>query len=194
LHKKKTARISIRQLSKAKGSQQGELLEIRQFSEIFAELGYETELIDSQDNYDSFQANVTNNIKQGNLVIACFAVDRRSGFPSTNYEKDNEHAAILHGFNDETGELDMTHWDQHRKTTMKDFYDSSMMLLKQRNPEYYVNVKHLDKNKKYDLHSDQTERVLPAHYKKSIIPTPNSGFRGKLLVINSDPQFFSMAI
>lgn len=183
LHKKKTVPMSIRQLSKSRRSQQGELLEIRQFSEIFAELGYETKLIDFQDNYDLFQANVTDNIKQGNLVIACFAVDRDTGFPSTNYEKDNEHAAILHGFNDETGELDVTHWDQHRKTTMKDFYNSSMVLLKQRSPEYYVNIKHLDKNKKYEIHFDQTGVALPAHYKKSIIPTPNSGFRGKLLVI-----------
>jgi len=46
---KKTAPISIRQLSKTKGSCQGELLEVRQFSEIFADLGYETELVDNID-------------------------------------------------------------------------------------------------------------------------------------------------
>lgn len=183
LHKKKTALLSIRQLSKTKGSQQGELLEVRQFSEIFMDLGYETELIDVQDNYDSFHDHVTDNIKKGNLIIACFAVNRRTGLPSHHYEPNNEHAAVLHGFNDETGELQMTHWGEVRKTTMKEFYASSLLLPKQRKPEYYVNIKHVTKNRKYDLHNDQTGTYLPAHYKKSIIPTPNSGFRGKLIVI-----------
>jgi hypothetical protein len=183
LHKKKTALVSIRQLSKTKGSRQGELLEVRQLSEIFMDLGYKTELIDVQDNYDAFQYHVTENIKKGNLVIACFAVNRLTGLPSTHYERNNEHAAVLHGFNDETGELEITQWGKVRKTTMKEFYASSLLLPKQRKPEYYVNIKHVDKNRKYHLHTDQTGTYLPAHYKKSITPTPNSGFRGKLIVI-----------
>lgn len=190
LHKEKVAPISIRQLSKIKKSCQGELLEVHQLSEIFMDLGYETELIEFQDNYDLFQYNVTHNIKKGNLVIACFAVDRDTGLPSTNYEKDNEHAAIFHGFNDETEELEMTYWDQHKKTTMKDFYDSSRVLLKQRNPEYYVNIKHKDKKKKYDLYHDQTGQFFPmgSNYRKSLVPTENSGFRFKLFVIKQ-PEF-----
>ena len=183
LHKKKQAPISIRQLSKTKGSQQGELLEVRQLSEIFADLGYETELIDFQDNYQVLRDTVTNNIQQGNLVIVGFAVDRLTGYPSTHYNRDNEHVAVVHGFNNESGELDVTHWNKHRKTTIKDLYDSSMVLLKQRNPEYYVNIKYADKSKKYDLYTDQTGHSLPTHHKKSLIPTANSGFRGKLVVI-----------
>lgn len=190
LHKKKTAPISIRALSKTIGSQQGELLEIRQFPEIFAKLGYDTKLIDF-DNLISFQANVTNNIKQGNLVIACFAVnqnprDRNAGQPSTIYDEKNEHAAILHGFDEASDRLDMTHWDQRRKTTMKDFFQSSMELPRERKPEIYVNIKHKDKEKKYDLHSDQTGKNPPNDCKISIIPKINSGFRAKLIVIK-DP-------
>ncbi len=185
LHKKSIAPISIRQLAKTKGSIQGELLEIRQFSEIFADLGYETELVDVHDDFDSFKNTITNNIRNGNLVIACFAVDRRTGCPTTHYEGDNEHAAILHGFDETTGQLDMTHWDEHRKTTMLDFYNSSMSLLKQRNPEYYVNIKHKDNEKKYDLISAQTGIFFPSSIptQKSLVPAPQSGFQGKLLVI-----------
>ena len=183
LHKKKEAAISIRQLSKTKGSRQGELLEARQLSEIFVDLGYEAELIDFQDNYDLFKHCVTHNIKTGHLVIACFSVDRRTQRPSTRYKAENEHAAILHGFNDETGALDITHWGRSIRTTMKDFYDSSMVLLKERNPEYYINIKQSNKVKKYELYSDQTGAHLPAEYKKSLIPSSNSGFRGKLFVI-----------
>ncbi len=185
LHKNKAVPISMRQLSKTRGSFQGELLEVRQFTEIFGDLGYETELIDFQDHYDLFKEKLTNNIKSGHLVIACFAVERLYGLPSTHYnhERDNEHAAILHGFNDETEELNMTHWGEHRKTTMKDFYNSSMVLLKERKPEYYVNVKHVNKDKKYDLRSEATINSCFAKYFKSLIPTANSGFRGKLLVI-----------
>ncbi|EHL31980.1 hypothetical protein LDG_6150 [Legionella drancourtii LLAP12] len=193
LHKKSIAPLSIRQLAKTKGSVQGELLEIRQFSEIFADLGYETELVAVHDDFDSFKNTITNNIKNGNLVIACFAVDRRTGLPTTHYERDNEHAAILHGFDETTGQLDMTHWDEHRKTTMLDFYNSSMSLLEQRNPEYYVNIKHKDNEKKYDLISAQTGISFPSgiptgtSIKKSLVPAPQSGFRGKLLVIKQ-PQ------
>lgn len=183
LHKRKTAAISIRQLSKAKGSKQGELLESRQLSEIFAALGYETEVIDFQNNFELFQENIPHHIEQGNLLIACFAVDRYTAEPSSIYERNNEHAAVLHGFDDETFELHLTHWDTQRTTDMWDFYESSMALPTQRNPEYYINVKNQYRAKKYELHFVEAGQRLPSIYKKSITPAPDSGFRGKLFVI-----------
>lgn len=185
LHKNKSAHLSVRELSKTKGSVQGELLEVRQFSEIFSDLGYETELADVQDDFNSFQAKVTQSIKNGNLIIACFAVDCDTGLPSTDYDGENEHAAILHGFDDETGELNITHWGEHVKTTMRYFFDSSMVLPKQRDQEYYVYVKIRSPEKKYDLYWDQTGAFFPigSCHRKSLIPAQNSGFRGKLIII-----------
>lgn len=183
LHKNKTEPLSIRKLAKKHKSCQGELLEVRQLSEIFDELGYATELVDFQDNLDSFKQSVIQNITKGNLLIGFFAVDRRTGDPLSCYEQDNEHAAVLHGFTQSTGELNITHWDKNRKTSMENFYDSSMVLPDQRKPEYYVKDKPIGKKKKYDLYHDQTGENLPKKYKKSLVPTSNSGFRGKLLVI-----------
>jgi hypothetical protein len=164
-------------------------LKVRQFSEIFADLGYETELVDVQAGLVTFKNTITNNLKMGNLIIGCFAVNRRTEFPTTLYERDNEHAAILHGFNETTDQLDMRHWDKHRQTTMLDFYNSSMSLLNQRNPEYYINIKHKKTEMKYDLIRDERGIQLPsaALAKKSLVPTEGSGFRGKLFVIKQ-PQ------
>jgi hypothetical protein len=190
LHKKSIAPISVRQLAKTKGSVQGELLEIRQLSEIFTDLGYKTALVDVQDNFDLFKRTVTENINKGNLIIACFAANPLTETPHHyNLEHDNEHAAVLHGFDEITDVLHFTHWDKNRQTTMHDFYNSSMSLPTQRKPEYYKNVKHQKHDMKYDLIADQTGLLLPSgvSVKKSLVPTANSGFRGKLLVINQ-PQ------
>jgi hypothetical protein len=182
LHKKNVAPVSVRQLSKIRGSRQGELLERRQLSEILLDLGYESECLDVQGDYDAFKNNVTSHLQQGHLLIACFFVDRKTGQPSLIDDESTEHAAILHGFDDRTEELDMLHWGHSRTTKMQDFYASSMMLPKERAPEYYINVKDRDK-KKYDLYSDQTGNFLPSEYKKSIVPALNSGFRGQLFMI-----------
>jgi hypothetical protein len=184
LHKNKTAPISIRELAKSKGSVQGELLELRQLSQIFTDLGYETEEVDFQDHPDVFEEAITQQISKGNLIIGGFAVSRETGQPTDQYEKDNEHAAIINGFDQESGVLSFVHWDQERQTTMDKFYNSSMALLHQRNPEYYQDIKHLNKQKKYDLTPKQENKVLDTPgTKKSIVPQPGSGFRGKFLII-----------
>lgn len=180
LHKKKSALISIRQLSKMRGSLQGELLESHQISEILMDLGYETELIDFQTGYELFKETVISNIRQENLIIACFATDTR-GYPSNEYNNNNEHAAIIHGINTETETLGIMHWGISITTTMRDFYESSMVLPLHREPEYYLSIKPQNTNKKYELISDY--RRIDSSVKKSITPLANSGFRGKLLII-----------
>lgn len=184
LHKKKDAPTSIRKLSKKRKSIQGELLEVGQLSQIFADLSYDTEIIDFKDNYDLFRENIIQHIDAGNLLIAFFAVDVKTGLPSDRYEQNNEHAAILHGYHKQTDTLIVTHWDKRRETTIKDFYSSSMVLPEKREPEYYVNIKHLDKDKKYELVKDDSSWSST----KSIVPQSNSGFQAKLLVIKKPEQ------
>lgn len=187
LHKKKISAISIRELAKKNGSVQGELLEIRQLPKIFKDIGYETELVDFQYNYPLFRSHIIDNIKAGNLIIASFAVDRFTGNPTTHYDRDNEHAAIINGFSEDLDTIDMVHWDLQRQTTMRNFYDSSMILLNERKPEYYENVKNktdVSKDKKYDLTPNQNDQALSSPgTKKSIIPAENTGFRGKLIIV-----------
>lgn len=177
LHKQKCHPASIRQIAKKKGSLQGELLEIRLFSEILADLGYATELVDVQSDLLTFQRQIQRHIDSGSLIIGCFAVNRITGQPTLSYEN-NEHAAVLHGYNFETGMLNMTHWGKNRITSIQNFYDSSMLLPEQRNAEYYINIKSMFPHKKYELCSAET----PLR-RQTIVPSPQSGFRGKLIII-----------
>jgi hypothetical protein len=186
LHKNKTSAISIRQISKTKGSLQGELLEARQLSEIFTDLGYKTQVVDFVNNREIFETTVKETIQSGNLIIACFAAKRNSEGGVSLYYENNEHAAILHGFgeineNDKSTRLFITHWDKEQVTYFKDFFNSCMQLPETRNPEYYVNIKNYDKKKKYDL----VKKIAPndPRYRTSLRPTKTSGFRGKLFVI-----------
>lgn len=187
LHKKMSHVISVRELAKEKGSIQGELLDVCQFTEIFADIGYETELVDFHGDYDSFKKNITDNISEGNLLVACFAVDLATGNPTNQYihDRPNEHAAVIHGFDKDAETLTMTHWDKQRTTSMRDFYHSSMKLPKERKPEYYRNVKHENPVMKYDLIKPTLfDKILASKtIKKSIIPQKGSGFHARLFVI-----------
>lgn len=184
LHKQKRDKMSIRQISKLVGSLQGELLEVNQLTKILSLMGYETELIDVSESITVFEKNVAKFISPDSLIISFFAVDKNTGFPTTNYDGYNEHAAVLHGYDSEF--LDITHWSNHFKPTLYDFYQSSMQLPEQRLPEYYIDIKKTNQEKKYDLALQQSEDYFLKNLdkvRKSIIPEPNSGFRGKLVVV-----------
>jgi hypothetical protein len=182
LHKQKRHPISIRQIAKTKGSLQGELLEIRLFTEILKDLGYHSELMDVQDNVLNFQHQLQLQIDSENLIIGCFAVDRETEQPASSYEN-NEHAAVIHGYDLQTGMLDMTHWGKNRKAPIHEFYHSSLLLPQQRESEHYVNIKSEHPCKKYELCSAKTWNS-----KQSLIPTYQSGFRGKLIIIKPPKQ------
>lgn len=183
LHKRKKHPISKRELAKKNGSIQGELLEIKQIPKILEQIGYETELVNFENNFSLFKKTIIENINAGNLIFACFAVDRITGNPTNKYDQYNEHAAILNGYNEESDVLEIVHWNKQRTTSLKDFYNSSMVLPNERQPEYYEKVKHKNKRMKYDLTKEQNDDSLKSGVKKSIIPEKNSGFCGKLVII-----------
>lgn len=187
LHKNKSRPISIRELAKTKGSLQGELLEIRQIPEIFTDIGYETEVIDFQDDPKKFQQTIVDNINKGNLIIGFFNVFFETKQPKVaNVNQSNEHAAVIHGYDLDKQVLTMTHWGESMETSMDDFYKSSMLLAAKRSPEYYINVKERgedgDKERKYQEIFTKSLSKYP-QARKSIVPEPGTGFKGKLIVI-----------
>ena len=152
LHQRKKNLISMRELAKKQDSVQGELLEMRQVNDIFHDIGYETIVIDFTDKLNLFKETIITSINAGNLIFAAFSVDRKSGAPTTQPDDlvdKNEHVAVIHGYDEEKDTVLFTHWGKERTCTFQEFYDSSMVLLKTRQPEYYKNVKTIPSLKKY---------------------------------------------
>lgn len=201
LHLHKKHPISIRELAKMHGSIQGELLKVQQIVDILDQIGYSSHIINFQDNFDRFKTTVTENIAAGNLIFACFIVDRGvsdarfAGRPTTRFTDPitrNEHAAVIHGYDSENDTIYITQSGKEWTCTFLEFYNSSMALLDTRQPEYYENIKNSPSSQryKYDLFKEQSDQALEDkdhQIKKSITPEENSGFRGKLIVIES-PQ------
>ena len=104
--------ISIRKLAKANGSSQGEILEFEQWRKTLDDLGFTSEQVDFHENMSHFVATITDNLKQGNLPLIAFPVDRDSGLlnPETKEPEDTEHAAVISGYNWQTDELTLVHW------------------------------------------------------------------------------------
>ena len=175
---------SLRQLAKKHGSVQGEVLEITRLQEMCTDLGYETEIVDFSDNYPLFKQSIIKQISANNLIIGFFAVNRYTASPTPEYD-DNEHAAVINGFDEENDTITMTHWGREHVTPFKAFYKSTQCLPSHRAPEYYFNIKHVDRVKKYERCPIQDDTVFSiAHnIKKSITPIADSGFRAKILVI-----------
>lgn len=181
--------FSIRSIAKKHGSYQGEVLETVRWKEIADDLGYETELVDFNHNIALFRHQIKTQLDSGNLVLACFAVDRESHKPTTDYDLNtsNEHAAVISHYDEATDSITILHWQKEYNVPLKDFYESSMVLPSKRNPEYYVCNKrnHFDFfSKNYDLADEQNDSALKTMWTtKTIVPREDSGFKGKLLVI-----------
>jgi hypothetical protein len=177
LHKRSTSSsFSIRQIAKYNGSLQGEMLELRQLQQTLMDIGFDTEVVDCQENPELFEEKIRASLLQGDIPIACFAVNRWNGLPTTVVD-DNEHAAIVTGI--EGKKIQITHWNKHYITTLDALYRSLMALPDQRKPEYYVPLP-LNKIKKYELiHSEKSS----PHIRKTVVPEEGTGFRGKLIIV-----------
>lgn len=179
LHKSTTHAFSIRELAKRHRSMQGELLQINQLNSMLSDLGYENNVVVCE-TYDLFKENIQNSLEQGDLIIACFAVNRETRLPY-QYDGGNEHATVIYGINTDTDELYMAHDNKEFVIYARDFYDASTQLPLKREPEYYVRI---GGSQKYAvLDNQQDEVLLTQKVKKSITPELDSGFQKKLLVV-----------
>lgn len=179
--------VSIRQIAKNGGSLQGEVLEIGRLQKVFSELGYDTELIDFQSDPAILNEKIRDNLLAGNVPISFFAVDCDTGLPGDVFDGINEHCAIISGCNGEEN-IQITHWDKHYRTSIEEFYTSSLALPRSRDVEYYeptFNVGSLGKGtKKYNMITEQTLMDSNRPFVRfSITPEENTGFQGKLLIV-----------
>ena len=177
--------LSVRHIVKSNGSQQGEILEFSKWENSVSDLGFETKVVDFNDNFELFFNSIVENLQHGNLPLITFAVDE-DGLPDPDptEPETREHAAIITGFHAETQKLTIVHWGESFEVDAKDLYHSSTKLTQTRSPEYYT------KNPNYRTGYER----LVSKYKQSTgqqLPSPDSvdpfktgsGFRGKLLCV-----------
>lgn len=176
LHKQKTHFFSIRELAKAHGSIQGELLEAQQASSMLHELGYEVAQVS--------QHLVTNYLLQGYLIFACFAVDRSKGTPSVDFDGGNEHAAVIYHIDEDA--LSMMHWGKTYKTSFQLFVQSNANLPPTRQAAFFRRI--ADREMKYDVCNPGEAGAI-----KTLIPGSCSGFKGLYLAVKPNPTRFITA-
>ncbi|MCP0913522.1 hypothetical protein NKV53_03960 [Legionella sp. 27cVA30] len=175
---------SVRKLAKTVGSVQGELLEIKQLQKICGHyLGYDAEVINFKNNINLFKERIAANLSSGNLVIAFFDVNRYTSKPG-QFGGEYEHAAVINGINLDKQELYFIHWGKQHTCKIEEFYASTMQLLPEREPEYYVSVKKNPQLKQIKYEKIYTNpQNASGQIKKSLHPEAGSGFQGKLLVV-----------
>ncbi|MBV8801528.1 MAG: ankyrin repeat domain-containing protein [Gammaproteobacteria bacterium] len=187
LHKKNTAFLSIRQLAKNVGSQQGELLEIAQVEKIMTLMDYSLQIQDCVTE-ELFKEIIISQLSLGSPIITYFAVDRISGLPSAHYDE-NEHSALIIGYEEIHDQVTIMHWGKKYKCSLTQLFNSMKCLPTQRNVERYYSVKETNRIQKYELvdenEAKQTTEINPNNptIKKSITPQLNSGFQSKLILI-----------
>lgn len=175
--------FSIRKLAKLNGSVQGEILEHKTWAKNFNDLGYETEIVDFNNDINMFIKRIVSALKQGNLPLVGFAVAEDSGQPDPyplNPEA-REHATVICGYNPKTDELTIKHWGNTYEVDAVTLFNSSRALATTRKQEFY----HL--NPQYS-HAKRQEIVKYSPSNKendrnSLVPAENTGFRAKLLIV-----------
>lgn len=180
--------ISICELSKQHGSIQGEMLEAEKYQQLAKNMGYAVEIMTPEDPA-AFKQMVLNHLAKGQPLVTCFAVDRESGRPESNYS-DNEHACVITGCDPVANTIDIAHWGQtFRAIRIEDMFDSMNSLPSEREQEIYYRCEdfsgapHLEAaNLKYDK-EDRRLKGGEAGKKESIIPAPASGFKNKVFSI-----------
>jgi hypothetical protein len=134
---------SVRQIAKAHGSLQGEVLESTAMVKIAKDMGYRAET-KSPANVDEFGKFVVDQLSNGNPPLAFFAVSKGAradapfGFPSLVHPE-QEHACLIVGIDTRHRTIDIAHWGEvYRRVPIERFHRSMNILAKTRGPETYA--------------------------------------------------------
>lgn len=176
--------FSIRKLAKRNDSVQGEVLQFGNWVKNLNDLGYETNTIDFNNDFHAFIDGVTHALKQGNLPLIAFAVSEESGHPDPepNDPEAREHATIISGYHPETDEMTIQHWGNTYVVDAVTLFNSSRALAMTRKQEFY------QLNPQYQpyLKQEVPKYIISTtpNTRNSETPAEQTGFRGKLLVVN----------
>ena len=136
-----------------------------------------------------FVASITENLKQGNLPLIAFPVDRDSGLPNpeTNEPEDTEHAAVISGYNWQTDEFTLVHWGKTHVVDATTLFNATHKLVDTRHQEFYTKNTAYQQSKKWDekKYLPTTDPHHPNVARKSIVPQKGSGFKAKLLIVHA---------
>lgn len=195
VHKRKTHTHSIRQLAKARGSLQGEILAFEQWKKLTNTLGYETETVSFESNFETFIDIIHSAPQQGNLPMLAFAVDRSSGHPDINPLQPEavEHAAVITGYDPVSETITLTHWGRVFQVDAGDLFLSNLSLTEKRQSEHYrteaipkTGIENTGMNAYLSIFGQAKHIPTTADDKtgREAKPTENgTGFKDKILVV-----------
>ncbi|MGF6483091.1 C39 family peptidase [Paraburkholderia sp. JPY419] len=180
--------ISVRQIAKSNGSRQGEILQADMFLRVAQQMGYEARALRPTDMND-FRKTVIDSIASKKPLVTCFAVNRKTGFPSMEFDGGNEHAALIVGYDQKGDTVDIAHWETlFEAVPVEALYESMQKIPATRQQEIYLRTG--------ASVSSATPKYSPAQDENassdnsllySIIPEQGSGFKNTLFSVRPDP-------
>lgn len=180
--------ISVRQIAKANGSAQGEILQADRFTHVAEQMGYEARPHNPTDIND-FRETIINNLSNGRPLVTFFPVNRETSLPSSRFDGHNEHAALIVGYDQKRDTVDLSHFQSLFKyVPMKKLYKSMQKLPSTREQEIYQRTGDKVSNRvpsKYSLVHAAGDSNANLLY--SIVPEHGSGFKNTLFILNPDP-------
>lgn len=179
--------ISVRQIAKANGSRQGEILQADMFQRVAQEMGYEATVHRPAD-IKEFRETVMDSIADRKPLVAFFPVHRETDLPTRNFDGGNEHAALIVGYDRERDTVDLAHYESlYEAVPMKKLYRSMQKLPSTREQEIYQHTGNSvsGRTRKYSLVRSADDSDSQFLY--SIVPEQGSGFKNTLFVMSPDP-------
>lgn len=174
---------SHRQIAKENGSRQGEILEFARWQAHVTQLGYESEVVDFTGNNNLFLATIVDSLKNGDLPMIAFAVDKETGHPDPSplNPEDREHAAVIVGYNPHKDEVTLMHWGHQYAVNFSDLFHSCHALSKTRQQEFYLLNSLYNAGNKAHVHKYLPSKSVTGI--ASIVPKEGTGFGGKMIIV-----------
>jgi len=177
---------SVRQIAKANGSAQGEILQADMFARVAEQMGYEARPHNPTDIHD-FRRIVIHNISNGKPLVTFFPLDVQTRLPSLIFNGWNEHAALIVGYNQKRDTVDLSHIQKLDKSVpMKKLYQSMQNLPSTREQEIYKSTGNGVSSSRgaYSLVNAPYEGG--SNFLHSIVPKHGSGFKNTLFIVAPD--------
>lgn len=191
--------ISLRQMAKAIGSKQGELLEIRMVNTLLNHLGYRNEMIEIK-NLEHMKEIIHKSREQGHPLITFFAAELKLGITfgiPTKFNGDNTHAGVIFDLDTKTNQVSLMHWGRYDKVPLENLFSSSQSLPEKQNKEVYISIKKDNPKLKYTLVYEEKKlqsSADPSLFKHTIEPREMTGFRNRLIRVTEFPKLELMRV
>ncbi|MBW8832165.1 MAG: C39 family peptidase [Burkholderiales bacterium] len=177
---------SVRQIAKANGSVQGEILQADMFVRVAEQMGYEARPHNPTDIHD-FRRIIINNISNGKPLVTFFPLDVQTCLPSIIFDGLNEHAALIVGYDQKRDTVDISHYQNlYKSIPMRQLYQSMQKLPSTREQEIYKSTGNRVSSRRGAYSLVNAPYDDGSNFLHSIVPKLGSGFKNTLFIVAPD--------